>query len=95
MDVSYDQMMPHRNILEIVSDSLKDLPQNVTYDYENEMTHDHVNYTENNVRYKLLIDNSKDDSAVRYLFACDVLDQKYTQMVACSDFSEESGMHVS
>ena len=92
MDVSYDQLY-HRNIIEIMSESFIDVPSNEPKG--NDADKDYVNYTENNVRYKLIIDNSEDDSVVRHLLTCGVLDQRRTQMVACSDFPEESGMHVS
>lgn len=91
MDVSYDQLY-HRDIIEIVSESLEDFPLSRKKD-EDEM--ENVNFTETNVRYKLIIDNSEDDSVVRHLLTCGVLDKTRTQMVACSDFAEESGMHVS
>ena len=84
-DASYHQMKK-RNILEMVKESLQG---------EQHKEDEQMNYTEYNVRYKLIIDSSEDDSAVRYLFPCNVLDRKKTQMVACSDFPEESGMHVS
>ena len=89
MGAKYDQMK-HRNILEMIMESLLDLPLN----YEHEASKEEVEHAEN-VRYKLIIDNSEDDSAVRYLFSCNILNRENTQMVACSDFSEESGMHVS
>ena len=92
MDASYDQLY-HRNIIEIVSESLNDFP--LSKRKEDEDDKDYVNYTENNVRYKLIIDNSEDDSVVRHLLTCGLLDQTRTRMVACSDFPEESGMHVS
>ena len=92
MGVSYDQMAK-RNILEIVNESLCDL--SLTVEGENHDDDDEqINFSEYNVRYKLIIDNSEDDSAVRYLFSCNILDRKETQIVACSEFPEESGMHV-
>ena len=91
-DASYHQMKK-RNILEMVKESLHDLPLSVEGEEHEE--DEQMNYTEDNVRYKLIIDSSEDDSAMRYLFPCNILDRKKTQMVACSDFPEESGMHVS
>ena len=85
--------MKKRNILEMVKESLCDLPLSVNG--ENHEEDEQINYTEDNVRYKLIVDNSEDDSAVRYLFPCNILDREKTQMVTCSDFPEESGMHVS
>ena len=101
MEVSYSQMY-HRNILEIVEESVKDLPSKEAT-RNNIYIEDSGGYIlidetaldkEHNVRYKLVIDNSEDDSAVRYLFTCGVLDKHRTQMLICSDFPEESRMHV-
>ena len=78
--------MYHKSVLEIVDQSLKDLPSS------NSQTKSRPEYT---VRYKLIIDTSEDDSAVRYLFACGVLNKQETQMFACSEFVEGSHMHVS
>ena len=93
MGISYCQMK-HRNVLEMVNESLCDLPRIIESEKLEENELDIANYTENNVRYKLIIDSSEDDSAVRYLFSCNILDRQKTQMVACSEFLEESGMHV-
>lgn len=41
---------------------------------------------ENEVRYKLIIDPSEDDSLIRHLFSFEVLDRKRTKMFVCSDF---------
>ena len=78
--------MYHKSVLEIIDQSLKDLPSS------NSQTKSRPEYT---VRYKLIIDTSEDDSAVRYLFACGILDKQKTQMFACSEFIEGSHMHVS
>lgn len=91
MSVSYVEMLPRRSILDMVSESIHDIPLND----KNNWKQSQGNYTENNIRYKLIIDNSEDDSAVRYLLTSGVLDQCCTSMVACSDFPEESRMHVS
>ena len=88
MGVSYNEIQHHRNVLEIVEESLNDLPSKERDDGK-------PIFTGQNVRYKLIIDNSEDDSAVRYLFTCGVLKKQETLMFACSDFSEESGQHVS
>ena len=89
MGAKYDQTK-QRSILEMIMESLLDLPLS----YEAKASKEEVKYAEN-VRYKLIIDNSEDGSAVRYLFSCNILNRENTQMIACSDFSEESGMHVS
>ena len=41
---------------------------------------------ENEVRYKLLIDTSEDESLVRFLFDFDVLDRSKTRIYVCSSF---------
>ena len=86
--------MKHRNVLEMVNESLCDLPRIMESENSEENELDIANCTENNVRYKLIIDSSEDESAVRYLFSCNILDREKTRMVACSEFLEESGMHV-
>ena len=99
MKVSYNQIqLYHRNVLEIIEESLNDLPSKERNDgklinvIEQRQS---TAYTGQNVRYKLIIDNSEDDSAVRYLFTCGMLKKLETHMFACSDFPEESGQHVS
>ena len=41
---------------------------------------------ENEVRYKLLIDTSEDESLVRFLFDFGVLDRSQTRIYVCSSF---------
>ena len=95
MGVTFDDMT-HKNILKITNLSLKDLPSSYSQaTMETETRLDQLAYTERGVRYKLIIDGSEDDSAVRYLFACGALDKQKTRMFACSEFIEESHMHVS
>lgn len=73
-----------RNILHVLQDSLEDKPE-VTQQGN----------VENGVRYKLIIDSSNDKSAARLLFAHGVLRKENTRMYVCSDFLDESQMHVS
>ena len=87
--------MYHKNVLEIVDLSLKDLPSSRSQTAETVTRPDQLAYTEHGVRYKLIIDGSEDDSAVRYLFACGVLNKENTRMFACSEFIDESHIHVS
>ena len=63
------------SVLEIIRSSLVDRPQLSGYDL-----------TENEVRYKLIIDPSEDDSLIRLLFSFGVLDRERTKMFVCSDF---------
>ena len=65
-----------RSILAILQDSLEDRPQQ--------------DITENEVRYKLIIDPSEDDSLTRLLFAFGVLRRDNTRMFVCSDFPGDS-----
>lgn len=41
---------------------------------------------ENEVRYKLLIDPSEDESLVRQLFAFEILNRETTNILACTKF---------
>lgn len=72
----HDIMEHQRHILTVLQDSMQDRPQGVQ------------DLSENEVRYKLLIDPSEDDSLVRLLFSFDVLDRQKTRIVMCSDFPE-------
>ena len=68
-----------RKILDILRDSLADRPNE-------------ANRTENEVRYKLIIDASEDNSLVRLLFTFGVLDRQKTRVFMCSDFP--GGTHL-
>ena len=63
-----------RNILSVLKDSLGDHPQDGKYVSENE------------VRYKIIIDPSEDSSIIHLLFSMGLLDRKYTRIYVCSDF---------
>ena len=67
--------VPCRSILEVLKDSLKDRPQQQGKDM-----------AEAEVRYKLIVDPSEDDSLVRLLFSFGVLQRKKTHIFMCSDF---------
>ena len=69
--------MQCRGILEVLIDSLEDRPQQQGQDM-----------AEAEVRYKLIIDPSEDDSLVRLLFSFGVLQRKKTRIFMCSDFLE-------
>ena len=94
MNTSYNDLS-HKNVLKIVGDSLEDLPSSSHQTVETETRPDLLSYTDHGIRYKLIIDESEDDSAVRFLFACGALSKPKTRMFACSEFIEESHMHVS
>lgn len=72
------ESVARRGILNILKDSLKDCPQN-----QHELS-------DNEVRYKLIIDPSEDDSLVRLLFTFQVLVKTRTRMCVCSDFPGDS-----
>ena len=68
-----------RSILAVLKDSLNDRP-----------SQDGQDMAENEVRYKLIIDPSEDDSLIRLLFSLGVLDRQNTRMYVCSDFPGDS-----
>ena len=76
MSASAFQNVTCHNILDVLHDSLKDQPQLRGEDYE--------------VRYKLVIDTSEDNSLLRLLFAFGVLKEKDTRTYVCSDFPGDS-----
>ena len=63
-----------RGILDILRDSLEDRPQA------------EQDFSENEVRYKLIIDPSEDDSLVRLLFSFGILKRDSTRIFVCSNF---------
>ena len=71
MGYSYQRVM-HRSILSILKHSLNDKPKDLS--------------AENEVRYKLIIDSSEDESVIRFLFTFGVLQRKKTRMYICSKF---------
>ena len=68
-----------RGILDVLKDSLEDLPQKQGQDM-----------AEAEVRYKLIIDPSEDDSLVRLLFFFGVLQREKTRIFMCSDIPGDS-----
>ena len=74
MDVELEDAQQYQQqIVKVLQDSIKDRPQAMLL-------------SENEVRYKLIIDPSEDDSLVRLLFSVGVLDRENTRMFVCSDF---------
>ena len=74
-----EDFQQHQNlILDVLKDSMQDRPL-ATQDL-----------TDNEVRYKLIIDPSEDDSLVRLLFTVGVMDRKKTRLFMCSDFPDDS-----
>ena len=73
--------LKQRNVIEILQDSLQDKPSRSLHG-------DQETYDE--VRYKLVIDPSEDDSLSRLLLMYKILDPKKTRTFMCSDFPEDS-----
>lgn len=75
-----------RSLFDILEDSLEDCSSS------------HVNEVQGSiqseVRYKLIIDPSDDDSLVRLLFKFGVLKRNQTRLYICSDFPRDSHMQV-
>ena len=71
MNASVDKVT-HRTILDIIKNSLRDRPHVDNKDYE--------------VRYKMIIDSSEDNSLLRLLFAFGILKERDTKTHICSDF---------
>ena len=67
-------IVKQRKTLDILRESLKDHPQ------------DGQVLSENEVRYKLIIDPSEDESLVRLLFSSGILERDKTRIFVCSNF---------
>ena len=71
-----------RSIIEVLQESLSECPSGTS--------------PENTVRYKLLIDPSRDNSLIRYLFKFGVVKKENTRMFMRSDgFNDEEAQKVS
>ena len=75
-----------RSIFHIIKDSLKDCPSS-------DVNEVHASI-QTEVRYKLIIDPSDDDSLVRLLFKYGILKRDQTRLYICSDFPGDSHMRV-
>ena len=78
-----------RHILDILRDSLCD---KATSEQSNEISPNVNKSTENEVRYKLIIDPSEDDSLVRLLFTSKCLERKSTHIFVSSDLPGDSDL---
>ena len=75
--MQFEDVICHkRHVLDVLKESLKDKPQD-------------EDLTENEVRYKLIIDPSEDDSLVRLLFSVGVMERSSTHLFMCSDFPRD------
>ena len=75
-----------RRILDILKDSQGDHAISEGDDIQKSI--------QSEVRYKLIIDPSEDDSLVRLLFTYGVLQRKDTRLFICSDFTGDSRSRV-
>ena len=66
-----------RSILKVIQDSMTDCPQATEH------------LTENEVRYKMIIDSSEDGSLVQLMFHFGVLNRQRSRMFMCSDFPDD------
>ena len=78
---SSPEKLRQRNVIEILQSSLQDKPNRSLHG--DQETHDEV-------RYKLVIDPSEDDSLSRLLLMYKILDPKKTRTFMCSDFPDDS-----
>ena len=69
---STPQPLERRNTVAVLKNSLQDRPQTMSSDSE--------------VRYKLVIDPSEDDSLIRILFTFDILSERNAKLYVSSDF---------
>lgn len=72
------QALERRNTIAVLKESLQDRPQIMRSDSE--------------VRYKLVIDPSDDDSLIRILFTFDILSDKKAKLYVSSDFPGDGNL---
>ena len=78
---SFTSIQQHRRqTIDILLESLKEKP----------LAKKENKYTENEVRYKLVIDPSEDVSLIRAMFSVHAMDRRNTHLFVCSDFPEDS-----
>ena len=96
MGYSYKRLK-QRNVLAVLKDSLgRDVKKTISS--QNDESFRLAEYSEgetgkprdlsaeNEVRYKLIIDSSEDESVIRFLFTFGVLQRENTRMYICSKF---------
>ena len=83
----YDQVR-RQNIVDIIRASIQDTQ---TCKEQNTFTGDE--HVSNEVRYKLFIDASEDESLMRFLFAFNILKQETTKYI-CTDHSADHSQKV-
>ena len=78
--------LKQRTIVEILQDSLADKPFSHLTQTASITTTQQLHETQNEVRYKLIIDSSEDESITRLLFMFRILQSENTRTYICSDF---------
>ena len=76
----------YRSMLSILKSSIKDLEMSTSDDVHSSI--------QSEVRFKLIIDPSADESLVRLLFTFGVLKRQSTKMYICSEFPPDSQTRV-
>ena len=88
---SHPNQVNQRGILKLLEDSLRDRPQHISdQDLGDRTPEVRDQRSENEVRYKLIIDPSEDDSIIRFLFSFNILKRDNTRIFVCSDFPGDS-----
>ena len=85
MGYSY-RRVKQRNVLTILKDSLSGVEKETSSSVKEGADEPKDLSAENDVRYKLIIDSSEDESVIRFLFTFGVLQRKKTRMYICSKF---------
>ena len=81
-----DTTLSRRNVLDVLKESLNDCSLVLGDAFRMGI--------QSEVRYKLIIDPSEDDSLVRLLFEFGILDATKTKVYVCSDFPGNSHSEV-
>eukprot|EP00117_Sycon_ciliatum_P002930 scpid215/ scgid3933/ E3 ubiquitin-protein ligase RNF213 len=99
MDVSKERLqeIEQRSVVEILAESIEDNPMaqfqqrhRFADDSSVDELQDSLACDQDQVRYKLIIDESEDDSMTRLLFHYKILDEARTRCFTCSDFTGDS-----
>ena len=77
--------LKQRSIIEILRNTLADKPY-ISQATTNKVMAASLEDTQNEVRYKLIIDPSEDESITRLLFMFGILKRDNTRSYMCSDF---------
>jgi len=85
MQMTSDLKDTERTIVDILHDSLADKPFSTQVKRRSLLDH-----TQHEVRYKLIIDPSEDESITRLLFMFGILKREKTRTFMCSDFPGDS-----